>query len=79
MESKREHTSGPWAIDGSWIVTGGGEGIGIAKVMGNIGQPKEANMRLIVASPIMEGYIKTMSQKGDMEAKEIINMINGWE
>lgn len=49
-----KHTGGKgeweWVVKGQNIVTANGE-IGIAKVYDNIGQPREANARLIAAAP----------------------------
>lgn len=46
-----KHTPIPWIISGQNILAG--DGIGIAKVYDNIGQPREANARLIAAAPEM--------------------------
>lgn len=46
-----EHTEEEWFVSGQNILTG--DGIGIAKVYDNIGQPREANARLIATAPEM--------------------------
>ncbi len=74
-----KHTGGEgewkWVIKGQNIVTANGE-IGIAKVSNNIGQPREANARLIAQCPPMYDYISQRADNGDTEAKKIISQIN---
>lgn len=45
------HTPGPWKIEWQNIVTEHPADIGIVVIYGNIGQPVEANARLIAAAP----------------------------
>ena len=46
-----KHTPGPWTIKGSYIIGYPEANISIAHVLGNVGQPVEANAILIHAAP----------------------------
>jgi hypothetical protein len=70
MEVKQmKHTPGPWEVKDNWIIGYPEANIAIAKLMGNVGQPVEANASLIAAAPdmaqmlyLVRNHIDTMSK-----------------
>lgn len=59
MKTVSKHTKGNWTIKGSHIIGYPESNIAIAHVLGNAGQPTEANAKLIAVAPeLLEMLIK---------------------
>ncbi len=67
----QKHTPGPWQVRGSWVVIhtdpepGQGIDIGVAHVVGNLGQPVEANAALIARAPQLAEALREVMKAVD--------------
>lgn len=73
-ETKATHTPGPWAIgQGHYIIGYPDSQIAVAHVLGNVGQPIEANANLIAAAPeLLE------AAKGILSLQDNDNLYEEW-
>ena len=82
MEQKAAHTPGPWHFrklalyDDSHLVMFTTQNGQRAHRLDFLGEFKEADARLIAASPTMYDYLVERAQSGDARAASIVEAIN---